>query len=183
MCNKTDNSCRQEKLGCKGCFYNICNDEEKKAIKRIEKHLIEMLNKYEVYNDCLDVQSHYRNGDIKILLNLIENQQKELNNLKEIEQQHRVNNGLLRQELDMQIEHNKELEAITKTYNAYNTEKDDDKIILADKRYFDCGVFSDNLIAKSKIIDLKRYYEEQAEETKMAYGKLRNISNLYRIYR
>ena len=21
MCNKTDNSCREEKLGCKGCFY------------------------------------------------------------------------------------------------------------------------------------------------------------------
>ena len=45
-----------------------------------------------------------------------------------------------------------ELKAITKTYNAYNTEKDDDKIIVADKRYFDCGVFRDNLIPKSKII-------------------------------
>ena len=88
------------------------NEEEKKAIKRIEKHLIEMLNKYEVYNDCLDVQSHYRNGDIKILLNLIENQQKELDSLKEIEKSHKEENGLLRQELDMQIEHNKELDNI-----------------------------------------------------------------------
>ena len=26
MCNKTDNSCRQEKLGCKGCFHNNVNE-------------------------------------------------------------------------------------------------------------------------------------------------------------
>lgn len=26
MCNKADNSCRQEKLGCKGCFYNKNDD-------------------------------------------------------------------------------------------------------------------------------------------------------------
>ena len=61
-----------------------------------------MLNKYGVYNDCLDIQSHYRNGDIKILLNLIENQQKELNNLKEIEKSHQEENGKLRVKLTKQ---------------------------------------------------------------------------------
>lgn len=54
------------------------------------------------------------NEEIKAILNLIEKQQKELNRLKEIEQQHKTDNGLLRQELDMQIEHNKELEATLK---------------------------------------------------------------------
>ena len=51
---------------------------------------------------------------ITIALKLIRNQQKELNSLKEIEQQHKTDNGLLRQELDMQIEHNKELEVTLK---------------------------------------------------------------------
>lgn len=145
MCNKTDNSCREEKLGCKGCFYNKNDD-----IDDIEfiKHFIAELR---IINSCPYTLYPLNVKLEKSLINIIG-----------------------------QIE---ELKAITKTYNAYKTEKDDDKIILADKRYFDCGVFSDNLIPKSKIIDLKRYYEEQAKETEKAYGKLRNISNLYRIYK
>ena len=71
-------------------------DEEKKAIDELWKF------------DCC------YNEQIKAILNLIEKQQKELNRLKEIEQQHKTDNGLLRQELDMQIEHNKELEATLK---------------------------------------------------------------------
>lgn len=70
--------------------------EEKKAIDELWKF------------DCC------YNEQIKAILNLIEKQQKELNRLKEIEQQHKTDNGLLRQELDMQIEHNKELEATLK---------------------------------------------------------------------
>lgn len=111
------------------------SDEEKKAIERTQEHLTEMLKKYEMYNDQLDVQSHYRNGDIKIILNLIEKQQKEidhwkagmkiverdknnhierlekeLNNLKEIEKSHKEENGKLRVELEQEKEKNKELE-------------------------------------------------------------------------
>lgn len=83
------------------------SEEEKKAIE----HLNSFLNIPEYVwlkeNELLMV-------NIKIALNLIENQQKELNTLKEIEQQHKTDNGLLRQELDMQIEHNKELKATLK---------------------------------------------------------------------
>lgn len=75
------------------------SDEEKKAIERTQEHLTEMLKKYEMYNDQLDVQSHYRNGDIKIILNLIEKQQKELDNIKEIEKSHKEENGKLREEI------------------------------------------------------------------------------------
>lgn len=83
------------------------SEEEKKAIE----HLNSFLNIPEYVwlkeNELLMV-------NIKIALNLIENQQKELNTLKEIEQQHKTDNGLLRQELDMQIEHIKELKATLK---------------------------------------------------------------------
>ena len=88
-------------------------EEEKKAIN----HLNSFLNIPEYVwikeNELLMV-------NIKIALNLIENQQKELNNLKEIEQQHKVDNGLLRQELDMQIEHNKELDKVLEETRAEN---------------------------------------------------------------
>lgn len=50
------------------------------------------------------------NKQIKILLNLIEKQQKELNNLKEIEKSHQEENGKLRVELEQEKEKNKELE-------------------------------------------------------------------------
>ena len=83
------------------------SEEEKKAIE----HLNSFLNIPEYVwlkeNELLMV-------NIKIALNLIEKLQKELNSLKEIEQQHKTDNGLLRQELDMQIEHNKELKATLK---------------------------------------------------------------------
>lgn len=114
------------------------NEEEKKlfeAIKYKNKHLFLV------------------KVDADFLINLIEKQQKELNRLKEIEQQHKVDNGLLRQELDMQIEHNKELEEklkiatamLTKgTYPADN-DKDND---------FDCQFVSKDKV-KIQIEQLK----------------------------
>lgn len=80
------------------------------------------------------------------------------------------------------LKENEELKQITNSYDVI-CKTDVDYILVANKSYFDDGIFKNNLIHISKIIDLKRYYEEQAEETKIAYGKLRNISNLYRIYR
>lgn len=138
MCNKADNSCRQEKLGCKGCFYNICNDEENKAI--------EILQAVGIKCDGIDVFETIKNFLCKI------------------------------------IKENTELKQITNSYDVI-CKNDADYILIANKSYFDNGIFKDNLIPKSKIIDLKKYYEEQAEETEKAYGKLRNIPNLYRIYR
>ena len=83
------------------------NEKEKEAIEELKKQLRLAIN-------IDDVTTAVRNDNAKTVLNLIEKLQKELNSLKEIEQQHKTDNGLLRQELDMQIEHNKELEATLK---------------------------------------------------------------------
>lgn len=83
------------------------NEKEKEAIEELKKQLRLAIN-------IDDVTTAVRNDNAKTILNLIEKLQKELNSLKEIEQQHKTDNGLLRQELDMQIEHNKELEATLK---------------------------------------------------------------------
>ncbi len=48
----------------------------------------------------------------KTILNLIEKLEKELNSLKEIEQQHQEENGKLRVELEQEKEKNKELEEV-----------------------------------------------------------------------
>ena len=76
------------------------SEEEKKAIELLSKK---------------DTEYYYRYVDVReavyIILNLIENQQKELNNLKEIEKSHQEENGKLRVELEQEKEKNKELEA------------------------------------------------------------------------
>ena len=77
-----------------------------KIMNEEEKNVLEYFKNKQVYD--MELVFDY----IPVLLNLIEKQQKELNNLKEIEQEHKTENGLLRQELDMQIEHNKELDNI-----------------------------------------------------------------------
>jgi len=57
---------------------------------------------------------YYKNKPVEdilsVLLNLIEKQQKELNNIKEIEQSHQEENGKLRVALEKEKEKNKELE-------------------------------------------------------------------------
>jgi len=80
-----------------------------------EKKAIEILTSWYNYNKKNRNKLLEADKIIKVqktILNLIEKQEKELNNLKEIEQQHKTDNGLLRQELDMQIEHNKEIDDI-----------------------------------------------------------------------
>lgn len=90
------------------------SDEEKKAIEDLKGiDITYFVNGHECANFYLD-EADKVSKEIELILNLIEKQQKELNNLKEIEQAHKTDNGLLRQELDMQIEHNKELEATLK---------------------------------------------------------------------
>ena len=81
-------------------------EKEKKAIKILNAQLNTMTQ--DGYYKPMEEEA------TQTVLNLLEKQQKELNSLKEIEQQHKTDNGLLRQELDMQIEHNKELDATLK---------------------------------------------------------------------
>lgn len=70
-------------------------------------------------------------NDVDFLLNLIEKQQKELNNIKEIEQSHQEENGKLRVELEQEKEKNKELEK----YKTYYEEMEEvnKKFIAVDK--------------------------------------------------
>lgn len=143
----------------------MLSEEEKKAIKRIEKHLIERLNKYEAYSDCLDLQSYYRNGDIKILLNLIEKQQKELNSLKEIEKSHQEENGKLRVELEQEKEKNKELE---KLVFRFSQERD---IILK------TPVISKDKI-KERMEQTKKVYDEEMKPYLIEVGDGKKILNV-----
>lgn len=77
-------------------------EEEKKAVE----HLNSFLN---IPEFVWIKESELLMINVKIVLNLIENQQKELNNLKEIEKSHKKENGKLRVELEQEKEKNKEL--------------------------------------------------------------------------
>lgn len=90
------------------------SEEEKKVIETVEGFIKYYKKNEQTGNRAnLDVLKEEINS-IEFILNKYDTQQKELNSLKEIEQLHQEENGLLRQELDMQIEHNKELEATLK---------------------------------------------------------------------
>lgn len=86
---------------------------------------------------------YYRNKPVEdilsVLLNLIEKQQKELNNLKEIEKSHKEENGKLRVELEQEKEKNKELE---------------EKLKIAKQLYNDaCVCIATECVEKDKIKD------------------------------
>ena len=85
------------------------SEEEKKAIEKIKLDMSKPLACKEI--TICDVD------DLIKLLNLIEKQQAELdlyNNLKQIEQEHQKINRELREEIDIQIEHNKEIDNMNK---------------------------------------------------------------------
>lgn len=66
------------------------------------------------------------------------------------------------------LQENEELKQITKTYNTFCIPHKEDKIIFADKNYFDRGIFSCNLITitkvKEKIEEIKNYTYSTKEE-------------------
>lgn len=72
------------------------SEEEKKAIEYWKRDI-------QLYHYNTQLASEYY---AQIILNLIENQQKELNNLKEIEKSHQEENGKLRVELEQEKEKN-----------------------------------------------------------------------------
>lgn len=63
-------------------------------------------------------------------------------------------------ERDKLKKENKELKEITKQYDAFTNDymENDKPMIIADRRYFACGIFKENFIPKSKI---KEKIEEQ----------------------
>ena len=88
------------------------SEEEKETIEDC-KELVQELKQHKD-KDFIG-RLYYRNKPVEdilsVLLNLIENQQKEINNIKEIEKSHKEENGKLRVELEQEKEKNKELEA------------------------------------------------------------------------
>jgi len=111
------------------------SEEEKKAIELLSKK---------------DTEYYYRYVDVReavyIILNLIENQQKELNNLKEIEKSHQEENGKLRVELEQEKEKNKELEAENFSLN---------EMKKYNKKHY---------ISKEKIKDMMKYREFELQQ-------------------
>lgn len=68
------------------------SEEEKKAIEKLKEYALCKVDD----NGYVEVSA---NGYKHTILNLIEKQQKELNNIKEIEQSHQEENGKLREEI------------------------------------------------------------------------------------
>jgi len=118
------------------------SEEEKEAINNLRFYSTNVgFSKYDGTTCVL------RAKDVQIVLNLIGKQYAELNSLKEIEQLHKEENGLLRQELDMQIEHNKELEEHQKQYL-------DGELITAKQGKFFEKMIKENYIRKDKIKEI-----------------------------
>lgn len=104
------------------------------------------------------------NKEIKILLNLIEKQQKELNSLKEIEQLHQEENRKLRVELEQEKERNNELEIELSIRDNINVDK-----LVEKYRYYRRLVdsYQANCISKEKIrAKIEELKKEQKEYKK-----------------
>lgn len=152
------------------------NEEEKKAIEDLKGiDITYFVNGHECANFYLD-EADKVSKEIELILNLIEKQQKELNSLKEIEQAHKTDNGLLRQELDMQIEHNKELEATLKqTQDSWfeDTQK------LEQEKEKNKELEAKRIWNKLRIEELKKELVQEKEKNKELEEKLKIAKQLY----
>lgn len=129
------------------------SEEEKKAIEDLRK-TIEYYNKRFKENPKITsvLVDNFDVNNLFVLLNLIEKQQKELNNLKEIEKSHQEENGKLREEI---IRLDNVLKA-KKQEIAYL------KIQIPSDRIF---YFSDkDYISKDKIKEMKKYREFELQQ-------------------
>ena len=137
------------------------SEEEKKAVE----HLNSFLN---IPEFVWIKESELLMINVKIVLNLIEKQQKELNNIKEIEKSHQEENGKLRvefekvyednltlaKELEQEKEKNKELETHLKQYL-------DGELITAKQGKFFEKMIKENYISKDKI---RKFIKEELPE-------------------
>lgn len=128
------------------------NEEEKKAIEKIKKKMDFRKNVMKDYekDNCLTGFYYELKEEVatyETILNLIENQQKELDNIKEIEKSHKEENGKLRVELEQQKEKNKEVEEHQRQYL-------DGELITAKQGKFFEKMIKENYIRKDKIKEL-----------------------------
>lgn len=136
------------------------SEEEKKAVEKFNNLYIKEFNGEPITTD--DRLSYI---ECALITNLIEKLEQELNNLKEIEQTHKTDNGLLRQELDMQIEHNKELEATLKqTQDSWF--EDTQKIEQEKEKNKELSAKLTEKICKGVEEDILEEYRQQIRELK-----------------
>lgn len=132
-------------------------------INEIQNHLKTVIKNTIDPKDIEILVNSYKNIGTPIIidnntsanLNLIDKQQKEIEEKSTI-----IMAGAEKvKQLEEEIE---ELKLITRQYNSYCIDTDDDKprIILAHKHYFDSGVFTSNFISKDKIRKLIENYEQ-----------------------
>ncbi len=91
------------------------SEEEKKAIETL-KGLTVYYDDYSLLDEEEIEENDNVNKSIQLIIDLIENQQKELNSLKEIEQLHKEENGKLRVELEQKEQMIKRLEQDVEGY-------------------------------------------------------------------
>lgn len=133
------------------------NEEEKETIK----YFYNLRATIDESNMLFEKDINVKHGketirQITIILNLIENQQKELNNLKEIEKSHKEENGKLRVELEQEKEKNNELEIELSTRDNINV----DKLVEKYKYYRRLAdSYQANCISKDKIKEKIRMYK------------------------
>lgn len=159
------------------------SEEEKKAIETL-KGLTVYYDDYSLLDEEEIEENDNVNKSIQLIIDLIENQQKELNSLKEIEQLHKEENGKLRVELEQEKEKNKELENQI-NFNKKTVEIAQTQILVYSQGYKDglnkettaTAIVARELelnfirqeikhkyISKDKIKDMKKYREFELQQ-------------------
>lgn len=105
---------------------------------------------------------------------LNENEKKELGEFKAMKIQSKLHylQGYiteLENRISLLIDQNNELKKITKSIKAIPKEKNEEYIMIADKRFFDEGVFITNYIEDKKIKYLIKQLKEENEKQKFQY--------------
>lgn len=121
------------------------SDEEKKAIDELK----EEINKpVEVPEDRFNTFILYNIESAKIVLNLIEKKSKEIEELKETLKCTQNSWYEDTKVIEKQYKEIEELKNITKSYDSF---LGDEKIVIADKKFFVNGYFQENFVRKDKI--------------------------------
>ena len=116
------------------------SEEEKKSFEELKKEINKPL---EVPEDKCNTFILYNIDNAKIIVNLIEKQQKEIQNLQTIDKEHQKLNGELREEID-------DLKQLMAHKNSYTKQLEEDLFENA----------SNYVVSKDKIRDKIEYYKK-----------------------
>ena len=151
------------------------SEKEKETIEDC-KELVQELKQHKYKFSDFIGRLYYKSKPVEdilsVLLNLIEKQQKELNNIKEIEKSHKEENGKLRVELEKEKERNKkQFETLCRyedtlghyeceVFNELGTVINIDKLAELDE----IGIMGKRYISKDKIQEMKKYREFELQQ-------------------